>query len=53
MIFQRKLVVSACIGFLSMCDAACANSCFYVDATFRPTNAKGQYVRNKKEEFVI
>jgi hypothetical protein len=24
-----------------------------VDATFRPTNAKGQYVRNKKEEFVI
>jgi len=53
MICQRKLVVSACIGFLSMCDAACANSCFYVDATFRPTNAKGQYVRNKKEEFVI
>ena len=53
MIYQRKLVVSACIGFLSMCDAAYANSCFYVDATFRPTNAKGQYVRNKKEKFVI
>jgi hypothetical protein len=27
MIYQRKLV-SAWIGFLSMCDAACANSCF-------------------------
>jgi hypothetical protein len=53
MIYQRKLVVSAWIGFLSMRDAASANSCFYVDATFRPTNAKGQYVRNKKEEFVI
>jgi hypothetical protein len=53
MIYQRKLVVSAWIGFLSMCDAACANSCYNVDATFRPTNAKGLYVRNKKEEFVI
>jgi hypothetical protein len=52
MIYQRKLV-SAWIGFLSMCDAASANSCFYVDATFRPTNTKGQYVRNKKEEFVM
>lgn len=52
MIYQRKLV-SAWIGFLSMCDAACANSCFYVDATFGTTTAKRQYVRNKKEEFVI
>ena len=52
MIYQRKLV-SAWIGLLSMCDAAYANSCFYVDATFRTTTAKGQYVRNKKEEFVI
>ena len=53
MIYQRKLVVFAWIGILSMFDAAWANSCFYVDATFRPTNAKGQYARNKKEEFVI
>jgi hypothetical protein len=52
MIYQRKLV-SAWIGFLSMCYDACANSCFYVDATFRPTTAKGQHGRNKKEEFVI
>ena len=49
MIYQRKLVVSAWIGFLSMCNAACANSCFYVDATFRPTNAKGQYIEIKKK----
>jgi hypothetical protein len=51
MIYQRTLVFDW-VGFPSMCSAAYANSYFYVDATSRPTSAKGQDVL-KKEEFVI
>jgi hypothetical protein len=48
MIYQKTLVFGW-FAFLSMCNATCANNCFYVHATSRPTSAKGQDIREIKK----